>query len=238
MQSKTIYLNEVGNILLRKSKRAKYLNLTIKPVTGVIITVPERVPFEQGELLAHNKIDWIKTHLEKFKESGNNFIIFDEETKYNTRKHSLEIRKHESAKTTVEFIGNIFRIKYPASKDIKSNAIQKQIRLAIEFVYRKEALQHLPQRINELSQKVNIPFNRVFIKNIKSRWGSCSVRNNINLSIHLMQLPDSLIDYVILHELAHVVVKNHSAKFWLLLDKLTGNAKRLDKELKKYKINF
>ena len=172
------------------------------------------------------------------KKNGNSFIVFDEETDFKTRRHKLEISKHAGDKITFVHKDNLLKISYPQERDIRSPQMQKCIRLIIEFVYRKEAMEYLPKRINELSEKVGIPFTRLFIKNIKSRWGSCSARDNINLSIHLMRLPDHLIDYVILHELAHVVVKNHSAKFWQFLDKLTGNAKLYDKELRKYRINF
>ena len=72
------------------------------------------------------------------------------------------------------------------------------------------------------------------MRNSKTRWGSCSYENNINLNLHLMRLPNHLIDYVILHELVHTKIKNHSKDFWNLLDVVTGNAKNLDRELKNH----
>jgi predicted metal-dependent hydrolase len=60
--------------------------------------------------------------------------------------------------------------------------------------------------------------------------------NNINLSLHLMRLPEALCDYVILHELAHTVEKNHGPRFWALLDKISGDARGLDNQLKNFKI--
>ena len=89
-----------------------------------------------------------------------------------------------------------------------------------------------------LADKFSFQYNKLSLKNIKSRWGSCSRKNNINLSIHLMRLPDHLIDYVILHELIHTVHHNHSAGFWNLLDDASGGAKRLDKELRKYRLSI
>ena len=76
------------------------------------------------------------------------------------------------------------------------------------------------------------------IKNTKTRWGSCSFKNNINLSLHLMRLREELIDYVILHELVHTKVKNHSIEFWTTLDIHCPNSKNLDRELKKYSLRI
>ena len=64
--------------------------------------------------------------------------------------------------------------------------------------------------------------------------GSCSSSNNINLSLHLMRLPSRLIDYVIMHELTHILEKNHSSRFWDKLESFLPGAKNLDQELKNY----
>ena len=88
-----------------------------------------------------------------------------------------------------------------------------------------EAKQYLPDKVKSLADKFGFKYNELALKNIKSRWGSCSRKNNINLSIHLMRLPDHLIDYVILHELVHTVHHNHSARFWNLLDEVYWWAK-------------
>ncbi|MCH7782371.1 M48 family metallopeptidase [candidate division KSB1 bacterium] len=89
-------------------------------------------------------------------------------------------------------------------------------------------------RISRLAEKNGFDFNRITIRNQKSRWGSCSSKNNINLNIKLVKLPEELMDYVILHELVHTRIKNHSSDFWQELDKYVGNAKALAKQLKKY----
>lgn len=98
------------------------------------------------------------------------------------------------------------------------------------------ARQHLIDRLNFLSQKHGFNYYRVFIKNQKTRWGSCTGKNNINLNINLVRLPDELIDYTILHELVHTRVKNHGRRFWDQMDKLLGDAKKLDKKLSEYRV--
>ena len=94
--------------------------------------------------------------------------------------------------------------------------------------------QFLINRINELADKYGFIFNKVSIRNQKTRWGSCSIKNNISLNIQLMRLSKSLIDYVILHELVHTQIKNHSSVFWDMLNKYVGNPKLKNKLLKKF----
>ena len=97
------------------------------------------------------------------------------------------------------------------------------------------ANEYLPTRLYELSIKHGLPYTRVSIKDLRSRWGSCSSEKRISLSIHLMRLPKHLIDYVLLHELCHTRVMNHGADFWTLMDKVCGqSAKALRKELKTF----
>lgn len=96
------------------------------------------------------------------------------------------------------------------------------------------AKRKLISRLDELAEQYGFRYNRVFIKNQKSRWGSCSAKNNINLNMKLITLPAELMDYVILHELVHTKVKNHSKKFWTELDKLVGDAKGKDRELRRH----
>lgn len=101
---------------------------------------------------------------------------------------------------------------------------------------RAAARRRLVDRLEQLSQKHGFSYNRVFIRNQKTRWGSCSGNNNINLNINLIRLPDDLVDYTILHELVHTRIKNHGRRFWNLMDKLLGDAKKLDRKLSEYKV--
>jgi predicted metal-dependent hydrolase len=103
-----------------------------------------------------------------------------------------------------------------------------------KHINRKEARKFLINRLNELSGKHGFDYNKVFVRNQRTRWGSCSVKNNINLNVNLVCLPEELIDYTILHELVHIRIKNHKKEFWDELDKLVVNAKELDKKLNKY----
>lgn len=102
-----------------------------------------------------------------------------------------------------------------------------------------EAIDMLVGRLEEMAKIHNFKYARVAIRNQKTKWGSCSSKNNINLNINLARLPDELRDYVILHELVHTRFKNHSKKFWAELDKVIGtSAKELSKKLRKYRLGI
>ena len=103
-------------------------------------------------------------------------------------------------------------------------------------VDRTAARKFLVERLNQLAKAHGFTYNRVFIRNQKTRWGSCSIKNNINLNINLVRLPDELIDYTILHELVHTRIKNHSSNFWEQMDALLGDAKNMDKKLSAYEV--
>jgi hypothetical protein len=99
---------------------------------------------------------------------------------------------------------------------------------------RVEARKYLVERLDKLCNRNGFKYNRVFVKNQKTRWGSCSDKNNINLNANLVRLPDELIDYVMLHELVHIRIKNHSHRFWEELSKFVEDPKSLDKKLRGY----
>ena len=101
-----------------------------------------------------------------------------------------------------------------------------------------DAKSKLINRLNHLAKKNGFSCNRVFIRNQSTRWGSCSSKNNINLNVKLIRLPDELIDYVILHELVHTREKNHGKEFWAELDKLVGDGKKFQSKLKEYGLGF
>jgi predicted metal-dependent hydrolase len=108
--------------------------------------------------------------------------------------------------------------------------------LASEAIDRAEAKRKLTRRVKHLAHRHGFTYGRVSIRNQRTRWGSCSSRGNISLNMKLSRLPEELMDYVILHELAHTRVKDHSQEFWALMDRLVGNGKAKAAELRKYRI--
>jgi predicted metal-dependent hydrolase len=103
----------------------------------------------------------------------------------------------------------------------------------------KNAQESLFRRLDEFSRQYNLPYHRATFRCQKTRWASCSGKNNINLNINMAFLPTHLQDYILRHELTHIQVKNHSRRFWTQLDAYCdGRAKALAKELKQYKMKL
>ncbi len=98
----------------------------------------------------------------------------------------------------------------------------------------KQAGRKILQRTDDLATKHGLSHNGITLRRQKTRWGSCSAKNKLSLNIMIACLPPQLMDYIILHELLHIRIKNHSPLFWRELDKLVGNAKAIDRQLKKY----
>ncbi len=102
----------------------------------------------------------------------------------------------------------------------------------INLIEKDIAKQIIIDRVVVLANRFDFSYGRIFIKNQKTIWGSCSSKNNLNFNYKIASLPKDLMDYVILHELVHTKVKNHSELFWNTLDKYIKNSKSLRKELK------
>jgi len=97
-----------------------------------------------------------------------------------------------------------------------------------------EARRKITGRLDELARRHGFTYNKVSIRNQRTRWGSCSGQGNISLNMKLVALPPDLFDYVIFHELVHTRIHNHSKKFWKELDKYAGNGKVKAKRLVEY----
>ncbi|MBW1848212.1 MAG: DUF45 domain-containing protein [Deltaproteobacteria bacterium] len=173
----------IGEILFEPSKRAKRINISVRPFKGVRVAVPYRVSLEKAMEFAGSRRGWIKKNLEKMKQ--------------------LE-RDH------------------------------KTLSMKFKDIDRREARRSLVKRLDELAKAHGFKYNRVFIRNQKTRWGSCSSKNNISLNVKLVRLDERLTDYVIIHELVHTRIKSHNTKFYAVLEKIVNDRKILDRELKKY----
>jgi predicted metal-dependent hydrolase len=106
--------------------------------------------------------------------------------------------------------------------------------VGFDNIDRAAARKLLVKRLRVLAKQHGFVCNRITIRNQKTRWGSCSCKNDISLNMKLVRLPEDLMDYVILHELVHTRIKDHSPLFWAEMDKLVGDGRQMRRRLKSY----
>jgi len=232
-KNNSVHFEGIGLINVIKNPKAKRISIVVKPIGEVRVTVPRGINFAEAKKFIFEKKEWINKALEKNSELRKK-NVFDETSTYSTKFHKLRITKHNTDKIKGRISNGIIDVFYPNQLPITHPQIQEFIKKSIIFTLKKEALAFLPKRIEELAKKYNFEFRKISVRDTKTRWGSCSSENNISLSIHLMRLPEHLIDYVLIHELCHIKEKNHGPNFWKLLDKYTGDAKKLALEMKNY----
>jgi len=232
---KYFQVEPVGAVLIKKNNRSRRIRLRVSPDGKVLISMPSSGSEQKALDFVRAKSDWILKQQQDIKAG---LTIFNPETFFKTKFHLLKVIRVEHAKVSAMIGKGIVQINIPRQYDDQHPGIQQFIRRVIVQVMRQEARIYLPKRLVELAGIHHLHFENVYVKHVKSRWGSCSSANNINLNLHLMRLPDRLIDYVLLHELAHTVEKNHGPGFWRLMEKICPGAAKMNKELKKYHVDI
>lgn len=235
-KTRLIHIDDLGELAFMIGRRYKRMSIRIIPGETPRVLVPYFCDLQEAIDFVNLKKEWIKSTLIKLEEKRLRPTVFDENTEFKSRSFSLRVEGATRNDVRLFYYNGILKVQYPDHIPVSHPRIQELIRSGIVEALRLEAKHFLPKRLEELAKYHGFNYRVVTIKNLKSRWGSCSTVNNINLNLHLMRLPDRLIDYVLIHELCHTVEKNHGPGFWNLLDKCTGGmARQLDAEMKKYR---
>lgn len=189
-------------LLLVRHPRARRYLLRVRPNGTVQVTIPRGGSISNAWNFASRNIGWLELQLQRLARCPPNPSIW-------------------LVGTELLFRGEIIRLEPDPDGIIRLGAAALKIsppvtdlRPLIESHLRKLAAVELPPRVLELAAHHGVSISRVSVRNQKSRWGSCSRRGTVSLNWRLIQTPDFVRDYIILHELAHRRQMNHSKKFW------------------------
>ena len=233
-----INLEGVGIVHLHYSKQAKHIRLKVHPKNGVTLVVPSISTMNTALSFLNSKKKWIIDKQRNYSKLYNNVTQFNQNTVFKTNTHELRLQTHHKPTLKSVVSGKWINIWYPEYAEVKDEKIQHFIRHTIEETWKIEAKIFVPKRVKELALQNGFSYNRISIKNTKTRWGSCSSKKNLNFSLHIMRLPDELKDYLIIHELVHTKIPNHSTLFWNEMYRCLPYAKLLDKKLNTFHIDF
>ena len=202
----------------------KTVGITIDPVEGVIVRSPKKVSKEKIENIVNNKSDWILQKLTKLDDVKSTpapkELLSGEKLPYLGRRYRLKVIKDSSiSKKQAEV--KLYQGKFIAK--LSSSVVDDELRIKIlknKLIkwYRKHAEIKINNRVNKYKTQIGVKPNKVKIKKQKKRWGSCSNKGNLNFNWKLIMAPMSIVDYIVIHELAHLKYQNHSNEFWELVE--------------------
>ena len=213
----------IENFQIKYKKHAfsKSIKITLKKDDFILVTMPYLCPYKTAR-------EFLLSNFEKIKSFSANKKIFSKDFK--TKFDTLKIIPSNELKTIKK--DKIIHFYYPENEDFSAKHIQKELSKAHTEALKIEAKNYLAQRLSFLAEKYNFKYNKTSLRNQRTRFGSCSYQNNISLNINLMKYDFDVIDYVLIHELCHTKVKNHSKNFWIEVEKYCPNYKELRKKLK------
>ena len=192
-------------------KKVKNINLRVKQDGTVHLTVPMATTEDFINRFIESKKDWIESKLKYFNECDKNVdsveIINGQSVRYLGDRYTLKIIQdlNEGLKLCPEYIE--IHVKDSNDKTRKQEILNEW--------YVKRAKDKFLKLVNKYEEVLNEQVNGIRIKTMKTRWGSCNVKTkNINLNLELIKNPQECIEYVVLHELAHLKHPNHSKEFW------------------------
>jgi len=186
--------------------RRKTLALSVERDKSVIVRAPEGMPEEKIHRAIEAKKFWL-------------YQKVNDEQKYPSR----PVRKEFVSGETIVYLGRNYRLEVT---DNELSGVNFQSRFQISrknqphaaelfrMWYLQRAEERIPRRAKYFAEALGVRFNRILVSDMRVRWGSCTPKSNLNFNWRLMKAPTTVIDYVIVHELAHLIEPNHTRQFW------------------------
>jgi predicted metal-dependent hydrolase len=218
---------KVLEVKIKNSKRVKHLWLKAD-VYGVYVVVPSNYSIEKIHNFIESKKKWILKTSEYYKKLREGY------------------GEGNLAINTISFLGAIYRLQIV--KDTSSSTVisdnlklitfhvtdRRKYKYDIKEWYRRQTAQIVAERLPVISRKLDLQYNKVSIKSQTSRWGSCSKKRNLNFNLLLAAVPIKVIDYVLTHELIHLIELNHSKRFWSIVASAYPEYKKYREWLNRY----
>ena len=210
------------------NNRLKHTYLTFDEEGNLVIKSP-KVSQAYIEKLLLKKSVWINRSREKILEKKGKILDFKdpEELYLYGRSHRLKLEKHTKKRTNLTFKEEEFILYY---SDYNEEVFQKHI----NHFYKKESERFIPPLVERWSEIMGLTPNKISFRKTKRQWGSCSGKNDLSFNTMMMKLPHDVIQYIIVHELAHIKHKHHQKAFWQEVEKYLPEYKQHVTELKKY----
>lgn len=219
---------------VRIQEERRFNNRIMVNANGVLIRLAANQPIEEKKKHIDNFLKWAKTKLDK----NPQLLDYLPQRKYTNGeilqigKHSFRINifYHDNPKSSAKLFND--QIVINLSRGLTKEAEDSTNSYLVARCLSRFFTPIVSERLHELNRKYfGKTINSVKMKYNTSNWGSCSTQGNINISVRLMFAPDEVIDYVLIHELAHLVHADHSPRFWNLVEKIDPDYYSKEKHL-------
>lgn len=201
-------------------KNIRRIYLKIDESGEIKVSAPLFFPIKEIEKFLYEQMEFIQNSIDK---SKSNTIFNLDAGIISIFGEVFEINKILSFKNSIKILQDKIVINYKKEEDIKR---------LIKNALKKHAVFYFTKRIEEISDQIEIPYNGLKVKWLKTKWGHCNSYKEIVLNCKLISYKKEIIDYVIVHELCHVIHMNHNKEYWNLVSKFCPNWKELRLALK------
>ncbi len=202
---------EFGPITIRRSVKATSVRMRIAPSGTLRISAPLYTPVLYIRRLIHTSRKQLRDLLAQHQATTSTW----NDSMQIGKSHTLVVRP--GSHLSVHRHGQHIVATLPPTASLNDPLVTPAVRDVVISALRVEAKSYLPKRLAYLAQQYDYTYKKVRFSHASGRWGSCSSNGTISLNIALMKIPFELIDYVLLHELAHTKQMNHSSDFWALV---------------------
>ncbi len=222
------------NYQLIINPRLKYIHLNINEQGELIIKAPHNSQHQITQLLKKKK-DWIEKAQKKFTQKKGKMPTFESDSEklyYLGTPYPLTLQQIPSDKTT-----NLVSFNYTPQEGFKityNEPNTTEFLNQIEKFYKHKAKEMITPLVQQQAEIMSLYPTAISFRKTKRQWGSCSSKNRLSFNTGLIKLPLDVIQYVIIHELAHIKHKHHQKAFWKEVERYSPNYKELEQELKEY----
>jgi len=204
---------DIDYLVTRSVRRKKTIEITLDHQDGILVAAPVETPSQHIADVVRKRAGWIiRTANGNIVQASRKQLVSGESLPYLGRQVRLYVGPSSVSQVTVSFSHWSFKVEIPLSLNGEKRRLM--ISKALEIWYRRRAAVRLNDRLDRWVSAVGCEPKDVLIRNQRQRWGSCSPDGALRFNWRVIQLEPSLIDYVVVHELAHLLIRNHSGQFW------------------------
>jgi predicted metal-dependent hydrolase len=212
-QRKTALDGQTISYIVKRSANAKHIRLEVRSETGLTVVIPKSYNARYIPDLLEAKRGWILSKLAKYDQLRShrteNELKSGDTLTYLGQHLEVVVQQNHGSGDSVRLERNKLIVVLRAENG--------RLDLALERWYRMQAADLIRGKVERASAHLGLTYNRVIIRGQKTRWGSCSHKGNLSFNWKLIMAPEPVIDYVIIHELAHLREMNHTKRFWGLV---------------------